>query len=268
MKKRSAFLVIMLTGIMALTACSSGSGDEAADGQEEKKELTVATEGSMYPWTYTEDGEIVGYEADIMKEISERTGYEITLEAEDWDGIFGSLDAGRVDTIADIITITEERQEKYVFTQPYVYNPMVLATKSDSEIQTMDDIDGASIVVEVGSSDELVLQQVQDSFNVTLEPTYYDGISVTDVENGRVDLWIGGKPSVTTQIEKGEFDLRIVGETGYYQEYGYPFPKTEEGEALCKEFDQALTEMKEDGTLKEISEKWFDMDITVKEAAE
>ena len=142
----------------------------------------------MYPWTYTEDGKIVGYEADIMEEIGKRTGYDIELEAVDWSGIFGALDSGRVDTIADIITITDERQEKYEFTQPYVYNPMVLATKStNDEINSMDDIDGQSIVVEVGSSDELVLDQVQKKFGVTLQPEYYEGISITDVENGRVD---------------------------------------------------------------------------------
>ena len=101
---------------------------------------------------------------------------------------------------------------------------MVLATKStNDEINSMDDIDGQSIVVEVGSSDELVLDQVQKKFGVTLQPEYYEGISITDVENGRVALWIGGKPSLTVQIEQGEYDLKIVGETGYYQQYAYPF---------------------------------------------
>lgn len=275
MKKRSVLLMMLMTGALVLSACSGGNDEksETSDaGSEETsdgKTLTVATEGNMYPWTFTEDGEIVGYEADIMKEISERTGYDIQLEAIDWSGIFGALDSGRVDTIADIITITDERQEEYVFTQPYVYNPMVLATKSsNTEINSMDDIDGQTIVVEVGSSDELVLEQVQESFGVTLQPEYYEGISITDVENGRVALWIGGEPSLNVQIEEGEYDLKIVGKTGYYQQYAYPFPKTEEGEALCKEFDQALTEMKEDGTLREISEKWFNMDITTEEAAE
>ncbi len=272
MKRKSMLFALLMTGVMVLSACSGGTKDTKSDekaSDDSKKTLKVATEGNMYPWTYTEDGKIVGYEADIMEEIGKRTGYDIELEAVDWSGIFGALDSGRVDTIADIITITDERQEKYEFTQPYVYNPMVLATKStNDEINSMDDIDGQSIVVEVGSSDELVLDQVQKKFGVTLNPEYYEGISITDVENGRVALWIGGKPSLTVQIEQGEYDLKIVGETGYYQQYAYPFPKTEEGKALCKEFDDALTAMKEDGTLKKISEKWFNMDITTEESVE
>lgn len=281
MKKRSVLLTVLLVCAMAFTACSGGqektsdsqteeenaAGEDATEEESgEKKTLKVATEGSMYPWTYTENGEIVGYEADIMAEISKRTGYTIELEAIDWSGIFGALDSGRVDTIADIITITDERKEKYEFTQPYVYNPMVLATKSDSDINSMEDIDGKTMVVEVGSSDEIVLEQVQKEFGVKLEPVYYEGISITDVENGRVDLWIGGEPSLNTQINEGEYDLKIVGFTGSYQEYGYPFLKGEEGAALCKEFDDALTEMKADGTLKSISEKWFKMDVTEEKA--
>lgn len=275
MKKRSMLLVLLMTGAMVMSACSGSTEEKTEEAkteesaEESKKTLKVATEGNMYPWTFTEDGEIVGYEADIMAEISERTGYEIELEAVDWSGIFGALESGRVDTIADIITITDEREEKYDFTQPYVYNPMVLATKGDNaEINSMDDIDGQTIVVEVGSSDELVLEQVQNKFNVTLSPQYYEGISITDVENGRVALWIGGKPSLTVQINKGEYDLKIVGETGYYQMYAYPFPKTEEGKVLREAFDKALTEMKADGTLKAISEKWFDMDITTEAAVQ
>ena len=266
--KKTFLFTALLIGAMALNACSSSSGSRGAvSDQQSKKTIKVATEGNMYPWTYTEDGKIVGFEPDIMEEISKRTGYEITLEAVDWSGIFGALDSGRVDTIANIMTITDERKEKYDFSQPYVYNPMVLATKgNNSNINSMDDIDGKSIVVEVGSSDELVLDQVQKKFSVTLQPKYYDGISITDVENGRVDLWIGGKPSITTQIKKGEYDLKIVGETGYYQEYGYPFRKDDAGKALMKDFDSALSEMKKDGTLKKISEKWFEMDITNEES--
>lgn len=99
---------------------------------------------------------------------------------------------------------------------------MVLATKADSDINSLDDIDGRTIVVEVGSSDEMVLKQLEDGLGVDLEPVYYEGISITDVENGRVDLWIGGEPSLNTNIEAG-YDLKIIGQTGSYQEYGYPF---------------------------------------------
>lgn len=265
--KKTLFTALLLVS-MTLTACSpSSDSGKTASSQSTQKTIKVATEGNMYPWTYTEDGKIVGYEADIMDEISKRTGYDIKLEAIDWSGIFGALDSGRVDTIADIITITDERKQKYDFTQPYVYNPMVLATKSsNTDINSMKDINGKTIVVEVGSSDELVLDQVQKKYSVTLKPKYYDGISIKDVENGRVDLWIGGKPSITTQIKKGDYDLKIVGETGYHQEYGYPFRKDENGKALLSAFDTALSEMKKDGTLKKISEKWFDMDITTEES--
>ena len=258
MKRRSLLLMMMVAGVL-ITACSAGGNKDST----EKKTLVAGTEGTMFPWTYVEDNKIVGFGADIIAEISKRTGYDIEMKAMDWSGLFGNLDAKRVDTVANIVTITDERKEKYVFTQPYVYNPMVLATKADSDINSLDDIDGRTIVVEVGSSDEMVLKQLEDGLGVDLEPVYYEGISITDVENGRVDLWIGGEPSLNTNIEAG-YDLKIIGQTGSYQEYGYPFLIGDEGEALCSVFDNALTEMKKDGTLKNISEKWFKMDITQK----
>lgn len=96
-----------------------------------------------------------------------------------------------------------------------------------------------------------------------MEHVYYEGISIQDVVNGRVDLWIGGKPSINVQIKEG-YDLKIIGETGDYQEYAYPFVKGEEGSKLAEEFNKALNEMREDGTLSKISEKWLEMDVTKK----
>lgn len=257
MKKHLSILLVLL---ILLTGC--GSKNQKTDNGNNEV-LKAATEACIYPWTFTEDGEIKGFEADMMKEITKRTNYDIQMSAVEWSGIFGALDSGRVSTIASLITINDERKEKYDFTKPYVYNPMVLATKKDSDIKTMDDIDGKTIVVEVGSSDEMVLKELESKFNVTLKPVYYEGISITDVENGRVDLWIGGEPSVNASIEKG-YDLRIVGATGSYQEYGYPFLRDEENSKKREAFDKAIEEMRKDGTLSEISKKWFNIDITCK----
>ena len=261
MKRNLTFFVAL---IMLITiGCSVGLAPENGSPTQQKK-LSAGTEGTMYPWTYVEDGKVVGLEADIMAEIGKRTGYEIELKPMDWSGLFGNFVAKPIDTVANIVTITDERKQKYFFTQPYLYNPMVLATKSTSDIKSLEDINGRSIVIEVGSSDEIVLKELESKMGVKLKPVYYEGISVTDVANGRVDLWIGGEPSVNTMIEEGGYDLRIIGRIGSYQEYGYPFLKNEKGQKLCTAFDNAISEMKKDGTLKNISEKWLKLNITEK----
>ncbi len=247
----------------AAVEASTDAEEESVSVEEtsEKRVLHVGTEGNMFPWTYTEDNKVVGFEADILNEIGERLGYEIDMQTIKWSGLFGSLDSGRLDTVANIVTINPEREEKYYFTKPYVYNPMVLATNGDSDINSMDDIDGRSVVVEAGSSDEQAMDALEAKMGITLERVYYEGISIKDVELGRVDLWIGGEPNLKTNIANG-INMKIVGPTDEVQEYGYPFPKTEEGKALCEEFDQVLDEMHEDGTLTEISERHFGMDVT------
>lgn len=249
--KLFTFLILGLTVIMSSTQVNA-----------QDDIIKAGTEGSIFPWAYTENNEIIGFDPDIINEISKRIGKDIQLEAIEWAGLFGSFDSGRIDTVANIVTINEERKEKYNFTKPYAYNPMAIATKSDSKIEKLEDMDGKSIVVEVGSSDEQVVDALEERLGIKLNRVYYDGISVSDVESGRVDLWIGGLPSLTTMIEKGEYDLKIIDTTGEYQEYGFPFPKNEKGDELLKEFDKALDEMREDGTLAEISKKWLGMDIT------
>lgn len=86
MKRKSMLFALLMTGAMVLSACSGGTKDAKSEekaADDSKKTLKVATEGNMYPWTYTENGKIVGYEADMMEEISKRTGYEIEMEAVD-----------------------------------------------------------------------------------------------------------------------------------------------------------------------------------------
>lgn len=115
MKRKSMLFALLMTGAMVLSACSGGTKDAKSEekaADDSKKTLKVATEGNMYPWTYTENGKIVGYEADMMEEISKRTGYEIEMEAVDWSGIFGALDAGRVDTIEQLLKLLEKRMNR------------------------------------------------------------------------------------------------------------------------------------------------------------
>ena len=276
MKKKLFGSLTFILLVLSLVACNSNANDESknseaktvTESKEEnnssaEKELVAGTEGVMIPWTYMENEKLIGFEPDLCAEIGERIGYDITLEPIEWSGLFGAFDAGRIDFVANIVTINEERLEKYYFTEPYLYNPMVIATKSDSDISSLEDIGGMSIVVEAGSSDEQVVEALEEKFGYELEKVYYDGISINDVELGRVDLWIGSEPSILANIEAG-YKLKVIDRTGEFQEYGYPFPKTDEGAKLRDEFNSALDKMREDGTLSEISEKWLLEDYTQK----
>lgn len=266
MKKKKLFSLVAAIAILSsfmMVGCSSK--EEAKEDAAPKEEVVIkaGTEGTMFPWTYMEGEKVVGLEADMAEEIGKRIGKKIELEPIEWSGLFGSLDSNRIDTVANIVTVNDERKEKYEFSETYIYNPMVLATKSDSDIDSLEDLDGKSIVVEAGSSDEQVVADLEKKLGIKMEHVYYEGISIQDVVNGRVDLWIGGKPSINVQIKEG-YDLKIIGETGDYQEYAYPFVKGEEGSKLAEEFNKALNEMREDGTLSKISEKWLEMDVTKK----
>lgn len=151
LKKIIKLVALLCIFSILLVGCgtdSTTSEEEVTTSEEsERRVLHLGTEGTMPPWTYMEGDKLVGFEPDICEEIAKRLDCDVELQKVKWTGLFGMLDSERLDSIANIITITPEREEKYYFTKPYVYNPMVLATSIDSPINSLDDIDGNQLLL-------------------------------------------------------------------------------------------------------------------------
>lgn len=267
MKKRAIEIILCAAMCIALIGgCGSKEKTDSSSKKEEtKKTITVGCEATTPGWVQVDDeGNISGYDYDVWMEIGERTGYKINYKVMDWDGMWAMFDDGRLDSVGEQISYTKDRADKYNMSEPYAYNVYSLLCAADNEnLQSMEDLkDGMTICCESNTSDELVVQAIDEEYNVTLEPTYYDGMSVQEVALGRVDLWPRAKTSCETTIQEVD-NLKILGDTNRVETNVYPFAKTDEGKKLCDEVSKAIKEMKEDGTLKELSEKWFQTDITV-----
>ena len=214
-----------------------------------------------------ENGEMVGLDVDIWKEIGKRTGYEIQFERMEFSSLFSLLDDGRLDTVANEISVTEERQKSYNFSDPAYFDRITFLSRADTEISDPKDLDGMSIGVEPASSDVEIVDAVDASLGITLNRVYYDGFSIQDVVLGRIDMWIKGETGALQVIEEmGSDKLKILYKTDVVFDCAYPFAKTEKGQELMELTNKALSEMREDGTLKALSEKHFGIDITTKEA--
>ena len=270
MKKRIISVLLCVTMIMAVAVgCGSKKSEESSDegsNSEEEKVIHVACEATTPGWIQTdEDGNLSGYDYDIWQEIGERTGYEIDYQIMEWDGMWVMLDDNRIDTVGEQISVTDERKEKYTFSEPYAYNVYCLLAAADNEkLQSMDDLaTGMTISCETNTSDEIIVDAINKEYGIELAPTYYDGMSVQVVALGRCDLWPRAETSCNTTVKEVD-NLKILGKTNVLETNAYPFTKTERGEELCKVVSKAIQEMREDGTLKKLSEKWFEMDITEK----
>ncbi len=284
MKMRRKILGMLLCVVLtALVGCGAKESDksggaakeesaktEAAEGSEEgdDKVIRVGCEATTPGWIQTgNDGSLEGYDFDVWQEIGKRTGYEIDYQVMDWDAMWPMLESDRLDSVGEQISVTEEREKKYTFSAPYAYNVYcLLAAKDNDKLKTMDDLKtGMTISCETNTSDEIIVNAINKEYGIELKPTYYDGMSVQDVALGRCDLWPRAETSCNTTVKEVD-NLKILGKTNILETNAYPFAKTERGEELAKAVSGALDEMRSDGTLKELSEKWFGIDISEKPA--
>ena len=240
------------------------SGCKEKASAENEKVFHIGCEATTPGWIQTDEkGELQGYDYDIWQEIGKRTGYAIDYKVMDWDGMWSMLSDGRLDTVAEQISLTPERKEKYVFTEPYAYNYYCLLSAADNDkLQSMDDLKtGMTISCETNSSDEIIVNQLNSDYNIELKPVYYDGMSVQDVALGRCDLWPRAETSCLLTV-KEVANLKILGRTSIIETNAYPFANTERGKELSAVANKALEEMRADGTLKELSLKWFNTDVS------
>ncbi len=275
MKKVLALLLVFVLAF-GITGCSGDNGtdtttdetqnetqDQTNDKSEEKKKVVVGTSASYIPWAFQENDEIKGFEIDVWKEIAKRNNYELEFKLGQFSGLVGMLDAGEIDTVAHQMSITPERQEKYNFSEPYAYSYYDFFVKEDSSIQTREDLKGKKVGCWLGGNGEATLRQINDEYNLGLDIITYDGTSIEqELMIGRIDALWQGEIKTKTVIEENDMPIRQLNEKLVFETNAYPFRKDDEGQKLAEEVSEAIKSMREDNTLKELSEKWFGVDTT------
>ena len=244
---------------LAALSLSVASGIFAATAQAET--LRVGMSGGYFPFTYVEQDELKGFEIDVMNAVGEITGDDIEFVTASFSGLAGMLESGRIDTIANQITITPERDAKYVFTAPYVYDgAQVVVRAGDETIHGVEDLSGKSVAVNLGSNYEQLLREQPNAAEIDIR-TYESNIE-QDVALGRVEAFVMDRVSATQVISERGLPLALAGQPFSTIENALPFRDDQEGREQRDRVDAALAELRENGTLREISEKWFNTDIT------
>ena len=242
MKKRllSVVLCMAVTAGM-LIGCGSKANDEGKK-EEEKKTIKISTTGEHAFFSETnDDGELQGFEIDVWNEIAKRLDYEIEWETAGFPGIIELLDSGRVDTVADQIGITEEREETYYFTDPYFYVPYRIVVQEDrDDINSVKDLYGKKL--------GLLTDDIAFSYFDELDP------------DGKIDATLMSSLHIESVKEESGLKIKGVGDPVYTETAGYPFQKTDEGKELRDKVNKVLGELKDEGFLKETSIKWFGFD--------
>ncbi|MBB3232686.1 amino acid ABC transporter substrate-binding protein [Halomonas stenophila] len=246
---------------LALPLLSAGAIAIAGGAQAQEETLKVGMSGGYFPFTFVEQDTLKGFEVDVMEAVAEEMDAEVAFVTANFSGLFGMLESGRIDTIANQITITEERQAKYVFTQPYVYDGAQVVVKEGNEaIGGVEDLRGKTVAVNLGSNYEQLLRELPYADEIDIR-TYESNIE-QDTALGRVDAFVMDRVSASQVIQEKPLPLALAGQPFSEIRNALPFRDTEADRALRDRVDAALTALREEGTLSEISERWFGNDIT------
>ncbi|MFL1466968.1 amino acid ABC transporter substrate-binding protein [Marinobacter sp. DUT-3] len=223
--------------------------------------LRVGMSGQYFPFTFVEQDELKGFDVDIMNALAKEMGRDIKYQTANFSGLFGMLESGRIDTVANQITITEERQKAYIFSDPYVYDgAQVVVKEGNTEIQGVEDLKGKTVAVNLGSNFEDLLRELPYADEINIKT--YDSNLERDTALGRVDAFVMDRVSASQIIKEKPLPLALAGPTFSQITNAYPFQDTEAGRALRDEVNKALATLRDNGTLASISEKWFGTDIT------
>ncbi|GAA3359982.1 ABC transporter substrate-binding protein/permease [Saccharopolyspora gregorii] len=257
---RHALKCAVLFLIMAVVAPAQAAAAQAPP--DDRPVVKVGTEGTYPPFSFHDTGsaDLTGYDVDVIKAIADRAGWRIEFVETQWDAIFPALDAGRIDVIANQVSVNEERAAKYGLSEPYTYSRGVVVRRTgDESIKTLDDVRGRTTAQSSTSN----WAQVARDAGANVEAVEGFAQAAALLTQGRVDAIVNDNIAVLDYLAStGSKDVEIAGDAGgETSEQVLTFRKADG--ALLEQADRAIGELKADGTLAEISRGYFKADVSV-----
>lgn len=259
MRRRAPLTALAVLSTLALAACGSG-GSDAAGGSGGAEVLRVASEGTYSPFTFHDpkDGnKLTGYDVDVARAVGEELGMEVEFTDVTFDTIFAGLEAGRYDVVANQVSITPERQELYDFTAPYTVSTGAIITRADDDsITSLASLSGKTTAQSTTSN----WAQVARDAGAEVEAVEGFTQSVALLKQGRIDATVNDDLAALDYLKTtGDTDVKIAAKTDDTTEQAMAL---KQGSDLTPKIDGALEDLRADGTLEEISQKWFGADVT------
>ncbi|WP_026550326.1 amino acid ABC transporter substrate-binding protein [Arthrobacter sp. Br18] len=245
-------------------AADSGSGESAAPSTLQQIQdagvLTVGTEGTYRPFSFHEDGtgELTGYDVEVITAVAEKLGVEAEFQETQFDAIFAGLEAGRFDVVANQVSITDQRQEVYDFSEPYTVSNGVIVTSADNGgISSFEDLEGKTTAQSLTSN----WYELAQESGANVEPVEGWAQSVALLQQGRVDATINDELTyLDYQKTSNDPSIKVAAETEDQSLSAVAFRKG--STELVDAVNTALGELRAEGTLAEISEEYFGTDVS------
>ena len=257
-KSLKALTILTLVSVLLISGCGK---TDASTYEKIKKDkyITFATEGTYAPYSFHDDsGALVGFDVEIARAIADKLGVEARFTETQWDGIIAGLDAKKYDAISNQVSITEERKQKYLFSDPYTYvYGVVIVNEDNNDINSFEDLNGKDVSLTITSN----WAQVAESYGGKIVSTSGFNESIQLVLQNRADATVNDNVTFYDFIaNQPDAKAKIVATSNEATESAILIRQGDDD--LQKAVNEALSQLRSEGKLAEISNKYFGTDIT------
>ncbi len=264
MKRIIKIISVMLFVCLALVSCSRDESTQEGDllsRIQERGYMIVATEGTWAPWTFhDENDELVGYDIEVAQGIADYLGVDVQFVEGEWDGLFAGLNSRRYDIVANGVEVTSEREETYDFSVPYGYiRTAIIVQDGNDEITSFEDLDGKTTANTLAST----YAALAESYGATA--TGVDDLAQTIelLRAGRVDATLNAEVTFYDYMKAHpDAPIKIAALTEDASQVSIPVRKGEDNASFLAAVNEAIENMRQEGKLRKISEKYFGFDIS------
>lgn len=263
MKKFLTTFLLLCATLVLITGCGETGKDNSWEKVKEKGQFVLGLDDSFPPMGYRDaNGAIVGFDVDIAKEVCSRLKVKLKLQPINWDAKEQELNSGKIDCIWNGFTITDERKNNMLFTEPYMKNRQVLIVNADATFKTQKELAGKKLGLQAGSSAADALNSVPEFKDTLGDVIEFDDnmTALMDLEKGGVDVVLMDEIVARFYIQNKNKKYRVLNQELASEDYGIGFRKKDQ--KLMEKIQDTLKEMAKDGKLAEISNRWFGKDIT------
>lgn len=253
-----------LAALPLVTACTGGAGSSDAATADKVTKVSLVTSGKGEPYSLiAADGTWTGIDADVWEEIKKDTGVEVNVMQAEFSSMFGELDAGRANLVANCLAVKKERTDKYLASHPYYGDAQDVTVAPDNTgINGFEDLAGKTCGVTAGSASQTIANDMAAQYGFTVT-TYEDAnISLNDCLLGRIDAVFTTDTAVYKFNNANGVTMRILDERTLSNNVAYFFPKTDEGQKYCDFVNAEIDKMLADGRMASICETWLYADMT------
>lgn len=262
MKKKLSIIMILMLCISIFAGCSTSNNgkDNSLDSVKKAGVLKVGLSDDYPPMEFRDkDNKVAGFDIDVANAVAKKLGVKLKIVTNAYDGIFIALNSKKFDYVQSTVSITDERKKKMLFSDPYINGGCAIFLKSgDNSIKSGDDLKGKVVGCQAGTTSQDALSKLSGIKEVKKYEATTDAF--LDLQNGRVAAVVSDPMVGDYYMVKNPGKFKKVEKYLGKEPIGSAFRKNDK--ALRDAYQKAYNELKKDGTISKISNKWFGYDVT------